>query len=70
MKVLGVILILAGIAALAYGSLTFTTHRKAVAMGPIQLDRKTRHTLPLPPMLGVGGILLGTLLIGTSSRER
>jgi uncharacterized membrane protein YidH (DUF202 family) len=70
MKIFGVILILAGIVALAYGSFSFTTHRKAVAMGPLQLERKTRHTLPLPPMLGVGGILVGTLLLGISSRER
>ena len=66
MKIIGILLILAGIAALAYGGLTYTTHKRAVDMGPLQIERRTRHTIPLPPLVGVGGILLGAALLFTS----
>ena len=38
MKTLGALLILAGIAALAYGGFSYTTHRRAVDMGPVQIE--------------------------------
>lgn len=52
MKILGILLIMAGVAALAYGGFTYTTHKRAVDMGPIQIDHKSRHTVPLPPIVG------------------
>ncbi len=66
MKILAVVLILAGILALAYGGFTYTTHKRAVDMGPIQIERRSRHTVPLPPLVGVGGILLGAALFFSS----
>jgi len=69
MKILGVLLILAGLAALAYGGFTFTTRKRAVDMGPIQIDRKTRHTVFIPPLLGVGGILVGGALLFVSGTK-
>ena len=63
MKVLGMILILAGILALAYGGFTYTTHKRAVDMGPLQIETSKRHTVLLPPVLGISGIILGGALL-------
>ncbi|MBV8674502.1 MAG: DUF3185 domain-containing protein, partial [Acidobacteriaceae bacterium] len=52
MKIFGVILIIAGVAALIYGGFTWTTHKKAVDLGPIQVEKTKQHSLPLPPLLG------------------
>jgi len=43
MKILGVLLILAGIVALAYGGFTYTTHKRAVDVGQLQIETRTRH---------------------------
>ena len=68
MKIFGVVLILAGILALAYGGFTYTTHKKEVDMGPLHVERRMHHRVFIPPLLGVSGILVGgaLLFIGTS----
>lgn len=59
MKALGVVLVLLGVFALAYVGFTYTTHKKAVDLGPLQIERAKQHHIPLPPILGVAGILIG-----------
>jgi uncharacterized membrane protein YidH (DUF202 family) len=63
MKVLGIVLVILGVAALVYGGFTYTTTKKAVDMGPIQITRKENHTVSLPPVLGVAAILGGGALL-------
>jgi len=64
--VIGIILIVIGIFALAYQGIPFTTREKVVDLGPIQMTADKTRTLPLPPIVGgislVGGILL--LVVG------
>jgi uncharacterized iron-regulated membrane protein len=69
MKIIGLLLLLAGIAALAYGGFSYTTRKKAVDMGPLQIDHKTHHTVFIPPLLGVGGILVGGALLFMSGSK-
>ena len=66
MKIFGVILILAGILALAYGGFTYTTHKRAVDMGPLQIETRTKHKVFIPPMLGICGIVVGGALLFVS----
>jgi uncharacterized membrane protein YidH (DUF202 family) len=63
MKILGIVLIIAGVIALVYGGFSYTTTKKAVDMGPIQIDRKESHSVPLPPVLGVIAIVGGGALL-------
>ena len=46
MKILGIVLIIVGVIALVYGGFSYTTTKKAVDMGPIQIDRKESHSVP------------------------
>jgi uncharacterized membrane protein len=59
---IGIILIIIGIIALAYQGITYTTREKVVDIGPIQMSADKEKTIPLPPILGgialVGGIVL------------
>jgi len=59
---IGIILIVIGIVALAYQGITYTTREKVVDLGPIQVTADKTRTLPLPPIVGgialVGGIVL------------
>jgi hypothetical protein len=58
----GIILIVIGIAALAYQGITYTTREKVVDIGPIHMTADKEKTIPLPPIVGglalVGGIVL------------
>jgi uncharacterized membrane protein len=64
-SVVGLILIVLGVVALAYQGFSYTTEKKAVDMGPIQINKKENHNVPLPPILGgvaiVGGLVLVVL---------
>jgi uncharacterized membrane protein YidH (DUF202 family) len=63
MKIAGIILIIAGLVALVYGGFSYTTTKKAVDMGPLQISTKQNHTVPLPPVLGVIAIVGGGALL-------
>lgn len=71
MKALGVVLIVLGVLALAYGGFTYTHQKKVVDLGPIQASKKETNTVPLPPILGVVAIIGGGILVvtGRNSRE-
>jgi uncharacterized membrane protein YidH (DUF202 family) len=69
MKVMGIVLMVAGVLALAYGGFTWTTHKKAIDMGPLQVERTQQHTLFLPPLLGVGALAIGGVLVFAGGRN-
>jgi hypothetical protein len=62
MKMLGILLIVFGVVALAYGGFSFTHKEKILDIGPIQATADKRETIPLPPVVGgialVGGIAM------------
>jgi drug/metabolite transporter (DMT)-like permease len=68
MRPLGIILIVLGVLALAYGGFTYTHQKKVVDLGPIQASKKETNTIPLPPILGVVAILGGGALLFTGKR--
>jgi uncharacterized membrane protein YidH (DUF202 family) len=69
MKIFGVILIIVGVVALIYGGVTWTTHKKAVDLGPIQVEKAEQHSIPLPPLLGVVAIIGGGALFYFGAKE-
>jgi hypothetical protein len=62
-------LIVAGFAALLYGGFTYTTHKKAVDLGPVQIEKTEHHSVPLPPLLGVVAIIGGGALFYLGAKE-
>jgi uncharacterized membrane protein len=61
-SVIGILLIVLGVIALAYQGITYTTHQKVIDLGPIQASTTEHKTIPLPPILGgialIGGVVL------------
>ena len=70
LKVVGIILILLGIAALAFQGLSYTTTEKAVDIGPIQITKETEKTIPLPPIIGAASVIGGALMLYFGSRGK
>ena len=69
MKIAGIVLIIAGVAALLYGGFTYTTQKKAVDLGPLQVEKTEHHSVPLPPLLGVVAIIGGGALFFFGGKE-
>ena len=70
MKAAGIVLIIVGIIALAYGGISYTTHKKVIDMGPIQAEKKENHSIPLPPILGVLAIVGGGAMLFVGGKSR
>jgi hypothetical protein len=69
-KVVGMILIAAGVLGLIYGSFSYTKDTTAVKLGPIELSVKEKQTVNLPVWAGVGAIALGALLLVMGGKKR
>jgi hypothetical protein len=69
LTVLGLILIVIGIVALAYQGITYTTKEKVVDLGPLKVEAKREKTIPLPPILGAAALLGGVVLVAVSARR-
>lgn len=65
----GILLIVLGIGALAYGGLTYTKREKIVDLGPIEATKETQERVPLPPILGVLALGGGILLVFAGARR-
>lgn len=62
-KLVGIILIAAGVIALVYGSFSYTKDTSAVKLGPLELTVKEKETVNVPVWAGVGAIVIGGLLL-------
>ena len=63
MKAIGVLLIVLGIAGLAWGGIDYTKREKVIDVGPIQATVDHEKHVPLPPVAGVGALIAGVLLV-------
>ena len=63
MRTLGVVLIVVGLPALAFGGISWTKREKVIDLGPIQAETKKKETLPLPPLFGVLAVAGGIALV-------
>jgi len=69
-KIIGIILIVAGALALAYGGFTYTKDSHDVKIGPIQFSVKEKETVNVPIWAGAGGIAVGVLLLVYGGRMK
>ncbi|MEP6679225.1 MAG: hypothetical protein ABJB78_07995 [Betaproteobacteria bacterium] len=68
-KIVGIVLIVLGVAGLAYGSFTYTKETHDVKLGPIELSVKDKETVNVPIWAGVGAIVVGGLLLFFGSKK-
>ena len=70
MKMIGVILVVAGLLAIAYGGFSYTKDTTAVKLGPIELSVKEKETVNIPLWAGVGALVAGGVLLLAGGRGR
>jgi len=62
-KIVGMVLIAAGILGLVYGGFSYTKETHEAKIGPLELSVKDKATVNVPAWAGVGAILVGGLLL-------
>lgn len=70
MKILGIILIVIGLIALATGGLSWTQREKVLDVGPIEATADRHKTLPLPPLAGGAALIAGIVLVVAGGRKK
>lgn len=68
--VLGAILIVLGLAALAYQGITYTSREKVIDIGPLEATAERQKTIPLPPIMGIVAVAAGVALVVVGMRKR
>ncbi len=63
LKILAIILIVAGILGLAYGSFSYTKETHNAKIGPLELSVKDKETVNVPVWAGIGAIVVGGALL-------
>lgn len=69
LKIVAILLIVAGIAGLAYGGFTYTKSTHDTKIGPLELSVKDKETVNVPVWAGVGAIVLGGVLLFARSKK-
>jgi hypothetical protein len=62
-KIIGIVLIVLGLAALAFQGIKYTTRDTVIDIGPIHATAEREKTLPLPPILGIAAVIGGVVLL-------
>ena len=64
-KMLAIVLIVAGALGLAYGGFTYTKDTHKAKIGPIELSVNETETVNIPIWLGVASMVVGGILLFT-----
>ena len=71
--IVGILLIVLGVIALAYGGFRYTTHeeKRVVDLGPLKVDANVEkeHSVPLPPILGGAALIGGVVLVWAGAKK-
>ncbi len=63
LRIVAIVLILAGTLALVYGGFSYTKETHDAKLGPLELSVKEKQTVSIPVWAGVGAIAAGTILL-------
>ncbi|MFN4015332.1 MAG: hypothetical protein ACK4JB_08355 [Reyranella sp.] len=70
MAILGVLLIVIGIAGLAIDNISFTERKTIVDAGPLKVTADEQRTIPIPTIAGIVAVIAGAglLFMGRAAR--
>ena len=68
-RMIAIVLIVAGALGLAYGSFTYTKESHDLKLGSLELSVKDKETVNIPVWAGVGAIVIGGVLLVFGSKK-
>jgi multidrug transporter EmrE-like cation transporter len=63
LKIVAILLIVAGAIGLAYSRFSFTKETHSAKLGPIELSVKEKETVNIPVWAGLGAVAAGVVLL-------
>lgn len=69
MKLIGILLIVFGVVALAVGGINYTKREKVLDIGPLEATTETRKTIPISPIAGIAAIVGGVVLVASGKKS-
>jgi hypothetical protein len=69
LRIPAIVLIVAGVLGLAYGSFSYTKQTHDVKIGPIEMSVQDKQTVNVPVWAGVGVIVIGGALLLFGARK-
>jgi uncharacterized membrane protein len=67
---IGIVLVVLGMLALAYQGINYTRTEKLFDLGPIHATAETQKRIPLPPILGGIALIGGVVLLVAGAKRR
>ena len=68
MRIVGIILIVLGIAGVAWGGFSWTRQKTVLDAGPLTVKTDKRESLPIPPIVGAVCLIGGVVLVVSGRR--
>ncbi|MBL8709942.1 MAG: hypothetical protein JNL25_12170 [Rhodospirillaceae bacterium] len=69
LSLIGLVLVVVGVAALALGRFSYTTEEKVLEVGPIVATADQEHTVDIPDIAGILAVVAGLALIVVGRRR-
>ena len=69
LTLVGILLILLGVFALAYPAISFKSEEKILDIGPIEATKEETKTIPLPPLIGGAAIAGGIIMLAAGAKR-
>jgi len=68
-KMVGIVLIAAGVLGLGYGGFSYTRETHETKLGPLELSIKEKQSVNVPVWAGVGAIVAGSAILIFGSKK-
>jgi hypothetical protein len=68
LTMVGIVLVVLGIAGLIFENVKFTETKKVVDFGPIQVTKEEQHNVPIPTIAGIVAVIAGLGIIVAGRR--
>jgi len=68
-RIVGIVLIVAGLAGFMFGGISWTENKTIVDIGPIQATAKERKSFPIPAVVSGIAVIAGIVLLVMPARR-
>jgi uncharacterized membrane protein YidH (DUF202 family) len=70
MRAIGVVLVVLGVLAMAYGGITYTRREKVIDIGSLEASVDKKERIPISPIAGGIAVVAGLVLVFGGRRAR
>jgi len=70
LKIVGIVLIVAGALGLAYGGFSYTKETHKAEIGPIKLSVAEKDTVNVPQWAGIAAIIAGVVVLVVGGKKK